>query len=305
MNMNKHKSIDPHAFWSAFGHQKELAKQNHTAACRAVDELRVETEKRVGAPVRIRYLEAGELPGPTDAQMAWDYGRDHHLLCSWRKPENLRPPRLASLLLWTQLEAEARDAGKRRRLMLSEQQMHEIVSRFEPRFGSDFAAQLRHRLFTRQMTELVFGMFLASTRQMLVEERLHNRFPVLRPAQFVSLSTIFLNTEGADRKISGLPRLLDRTLGALIGLEALFHDHLFGGTTNFAACREGSNGFDLARRLWDHWQANSPTMGPGDQFAMLDDFARILDLSGHFLWVYAPPMGGAPNTPPGSAPEGN
>jgi len=46
--------------------------------------------------------------------------------------------------------------------------------------------------------------------------------------------------------------------------------------------------------FWDHWQANSPTIGPVDQVAMLEEFARILDLSGHFQWGPDPSMGGAP-----------
>jgi hypothetical protein len=121
---------------------------------------------------------------------------------------------------------------------------------------------------------------------------------VLRPAQFVSLSTTFLEAEQAGLNLKGLPRyprLLERAMNALTGLQALHYDHLFGGVTEFAACRQGSDGFDLARRLWDHWQANAPAMGPGDQFAMVDEFARILDLSGHFEWISDPSMGSTPD----------
>ena len=310
MNTNKQKPIDPHAFWSTFGYQKELVEQNHQAACQAVDELRVETQQRVRTPLRIRYLEDRELPGLGDAQFAWESGHDHHLLICQRDPENLRPHRLATVLLRTQLEVEAHDSGKGRIMSLSTRQMRDLVSQFEPlptRLRSDTEAQAWFHNVACAKTMRAFTTFFSLPSQLLLQERLRNRFPVLWPAQFVSLSRIFLagtancDSDGFPRP----PRFLERAMNALTGLQALHFDHLLGGVTEFAASRQGSDGFDLARRLWDHWQAKAPAMGPWDQCAIVDEFARILDLSGHFLWVPDQGLGGPPNNPPGGTPQLN
>jgi hypothetical protein len=188
--------------------------------------------------------------------------------------------------------------------------MRDLVSQFEPlptRLRSDAGAQAWFQNVASEMTMLVFSSVFGLPIQMLVKERLRNRFPVLRPAQFVSLSTEFLEGTadcGCD-EFPRPPRLLERAMNAVVGLRALHYDHLFGGVTEFAASRQGSDGFDLARRLWDHWQAKAPAMGPWDQCAIVDEFARILDLSGHFQWAPEGLVGGPPNNPPGSSPELN
>jgi hypothetical protein len=72
---------------------------------------------------------------------------------------------------------------------------------------------------------------------------------------------------------------------ALAGLAALFFDHLSGGVTDFAAHYQHLDGFELSRKLWDHWCAKSPGMQPGDEFSVVDGFAEILGLRGTYEWV--------------------
>jgi hypothetical protein len=138
---------------------------------------------------------------------------------------------------------------------------------------------------------------------MLVETRLKQRFPELRPAQFLSLSEGFLANWQARRAVEAarlprMPRPLERAIVALCGLDGLFLDDLFGGVTNLAGCWQEVEGFDLSRKLWQHWQSKAPSMEPGDEYFILDDFAATLGLSGKFNWVQNPFVEGYTPDPP-------
>jgi hypothetical protein len=56
--------------------------------------------------------------------------------------------------------------------------------------------------------------------------------------------------------------------------------------------------FGLSQRLFQHWQARFPQLGPGDEYALVDEFGDMLGLRGWFGWrndpgthaVTAPPL---------------
>ena len=144
-------------------------------------------------------------------------------------------------------------------------------------------------------------MLLGSAPWMLVDARLRQRDAVLRPAQFVSCSTAFLDGSQAredSKEIRPTQRLRERVINAVDGLNGLYLDWLFGGVTDFAARCHDLDGFDLAQKLWQQSQSRFPAMLPGDQFALLDDFAGILGLSGRFEWVKVPFAAGSTPKPP-------
>jgi len=121
-------------------------------------------------------------------------------------------------------------------------------------------------------------LLLGSAPWMLVDARLRQRYPVLRPAQFVSRSTAFLDGSQAredSKEIRPTQRLRERVINAVDGLKGLYLDWLFGGVTDFAARCRDLDGFDLAQKLWLQWQSRFPAMQPGDEFALLDGYAGI------------------------------
>ena len=150
-------------------------------------------------------------------------------------------------------------------------------------------------------------MLLGSAPWMLVDARLRQRYPVLRPAQFLARCAAFLHDWQAREDCTEIPptqRLRERVLTALDGLNGLFLDWLFGGVTDFAARYHDLDGFDLSQKLWQHWQTRFPAMPPGDEFAMLDGFSEILGLAGRFGWNPGPSKGdGTPPASPDKAPR--
>ena len=275
--------------------QKELAQRGYQAAMRTVSELQAQTEKLTGCPIRISYRETRGILSGSGVTRATDYDPGNGVLqCQLEGPEYARPHLEASTLLRFQADWEAGRRGKRRGIVITPDQLNGLVSLFGLLPGP-LSPEVRGQLnaVAAQMALVPMYTLQGSAPNMLTEITLRQRFPELRPAQFMSLSEGFIENWQARQILKGrqrhrLPRLLDRTISALSWLEALFLDHLFGGVTDLAAvCRE-DEGFDLARKLWQHWQSKSGSMDVGDEFAILEDFADMLGLSGRFNWVASP-----------------
>jgi len=81
-----------------------------------------------------------------------------------------------------------------------------------------------------------------------------------------------------------IPPRLARICTGLQGLRSLFLDWLFDGVTDYAAHFSSLDGFDLSRRLWQHYQDRLPTLAPGDEFDVADEFAEIVGLAGRYEW---------------------
>jgi tetratricopeptide (TPR) repeat protein len=275
--------------------QRELAQQNHQAAARTVGELQAETEKLIGCPVRITFQQTRDHMSASGVSLAMAY--DHHdgvVQCQLEGPANDRLILMGGALLNIQAGWGAARAGKKRVPFLTHEQVSRLVSLFSPAPGHLSAKdRIQRAAIMPDMALLPFYGLMSSAPLMVVETRLKQRFPELRPAQFLSLPEGFLANWRAREAVKAtqlprMPRQLERVVVALCGLEGLFLDDLFGGVTALAGCWREADGFDLSRKLWQHWQSKAPSMEPGDEYVILEDFAEILRLSGKFDWVQAP-----------------
>ena len=88
---------------------------------------------------------------------------------------------------------------------------------------------------------------------------------------------------------------------ALNGAYALFLDDLFRGATTFARAYQRADSFAVSQRLFRHWQARCPQLGPGDEYALVDEFAEMVGLRGWYEWEPDP---GAHTVNPSSHKEG-
>ena len=287
---------------SLFACQRDLLEENHPAATQAAAELQAETEKLAGCPIRVTIEDDA---GGSGVQLAWEQGCDHHLVVCWREPEELQPYDLASGLLRIQTETEACRAGKSRFPTVRRQQIDDLLSLFDPQEAQRLAAEGGIWITLNPHPDDIalepLRMLLGSAPWMLVDARLRQRYPVLRPAQFLSRSTAFLDGSQAREDCTEIPptqKLRERVITAVDGLNGLYLDWLFGGVTDFAARYHDLDGFDLAQKLWQQWQSRFPAMQPGDEFALLDDFAGILGLSGRFGWVKVPFAAAGTQKPP-------
>lgn len=74
---------------------------------------------------------------------------------------------------------------------------------------------------------------------------------------------------------------------------ALFCDSLYENKTEYARAYESSNSFKTAQKLFALWQSAWRDFNPGDEYALVDEFARLLKLQDWYEW-----KPDAPETPP-------
>jgi hypothetical protein len=61
-------------------------------------------------------------------------------------------------------------------------------------------------------------------------------------------------------------------------------DALFQGATQYALAYRRAESFALSQRLFRLWVERSPQLGPGDECALVDDFADLVGLEGWYEW---------------------
>jgi hypothetical protein len=283
--------------------QDSLAEMQHEPARRTVEEFRVAVEKHSGCPIRV--VEEGSGDGPVaQVQLAWQHQRDHHLIrCQRSYPTKLMPYLLGHEIMPIRLGYDAHQAERCRYFSLSAANRQAALQAFENRlerlaregYPAVWLADCTGRLVAN-----LFGALFNFPLDLVVEQKLRTEMPTLAPSQFLALTTPLLKEEEQDEYdfISRLmPRRFLRALVALRGVQLLFVDSLCRGATDHAARFRHREGFNLARRLWQHWQIKSQALQPGDEYDLVDEFADIVGLRGNYTWLPDPHSNPKPPTP--------
>jgi tetratricopeptide (TPR) repeat protein len=270
--------------------QDDLMKQQHSEAFKAVENLRAGLEQLSGYPVRVT---EGEFRDKTSAtiQMAWKHGRDHHLI-TFRSslPEDLRTHQIAHELSHLQLEAEARKTGTNRFFVTTTATERSVLQRLDGDIRKlqrkGFPADASQGLVTSLIRGLA-GFLFNCPLDMLIETRLRERAPALSAAQFMALrmgAQEALETTIEPKIVEVTPKMILRAGTALNGAYALFLDNLFRGATTYALAYQRGESFSVSQRLFQHWQTRCPQLGPGDEYALVDEFADMVGLKGWYDW---------------------
>ena len=122
---------------------------------------------------------------------------------------------------------------------------------------------------------------------MVIEQRLHDRYDFLHPSQVASLHATQLENQQAltDETLREIvpPRIYQANI-AMNCAYALFTDALFNGATAYATPYRKSRLSATGRKLFHVWQKSIPKFEPGDEYDLVDQFARILKLEEWYEW---------------------
>lgn len=268
----------------------DLAVEHHDEALQAIEDMKRALADETGFEIRV---EAAETPGMTAAfvQMAWKYGRDHHLIVHREDyPEPLLLHLIAHEMGHLRLEAAARAQG-RNQLFVSTaanretaiRSMAKDVARWQRQGFSDEAITE----LTQQLTDGIARQIFNTPIDMLIEAHLHRESPKLQASQFLSLAV--LAREAAQASMDSdirrqLPRHITYASAALNGATALFLDRLYAGATTYADVYRGLDSFPVSQQLLSILDDRSPSLAPGDEYELVDAWADVLGLQGWYGW---------------------
>jgi tetratricopeptide (TPR) repeat protein len=271
--------------------QKALAHKLESDSFKCVQTYKVELEALSGYPVREEEDDFRDKLGAR-IQMAWKHGRDHHVIITRRGYDPLLLCHLqAHELTHLHMEADARAAGKNL-FFATTPESRDAAFRA---VGSDLEKLKRagypEDTVTKMLLTMIGGLsgFLFNCPlDMLIESRLRRRFPVLRPAQFLSISALAeeaLKAATHPEVVKITPRRIMRANLALGGAYALFLEELFEGAALPAAPYRKMEGFDTSKRLFQHWKQRAPNLSAGDEYGLVDEFADMVGIRDWYTWM--------------------
>jgi hypothetical protein len=224
------------------------------------------------------------------AQMAWKHGRDEHRIRYRMKSEAVTPHLVAHEMEHIILEQQAREKGKNHFFATTAETRETAI-----RSVADHVQKLQRQGYPEQsITEVILKLTQGLCNQifncpidMVVENNLYSKYPEMRHSQYVSLYQMYQEalktfTSADIKKLT--PHSIFRASSSFNCAYALFIDHLYQGRTDYAAPYRSSEIFSTGKNLFDIWRKRMEGLQPGDEYDLVDEFARQLKLRSWYIW---------------------
>ncbi len=267
----------------------EISAREATSLLAAIVERKSELEAATGHTISIEEDNSLEYVSAT-AQMAWKHGRDEHRVRYRMRSPAVTPHLVAHELEHIVLEHEARSAGRNRMFVSTAKTRERAV-----RSIADHIVKLQRKGHPEDrigevMLQLINGLnsqILNCPSDMVVEHNLFRKYPELRHSQFVSLrqqheEALKGFTSEEIKRLT--PSSIFRASVTLNCAYALFIDHLLGGLTDYASAYRSFKHFQTAQNLFSLWKKRTESFRPGDEYELVDEFARQLKLRDWYEW---------------------
>lgn len=266
-----------------------VAQSNYDHYMQLIEAHRELVAAETGSP--IQFIPDDSLPiVKAVTQTVWKHGTDEHRIRYRPLGRAFVPYILAHELTHLRMENAARQIGRNRNFATTPETRERMI-----RSISDDVFKLRKLGYPEQdithvtlewvngMANQLFNMPL----DIVIEARLFEEMPELRPSQFSTLNGFA--TENAlaltDPKAKQLsPARIYRGNIALSGAYAMLMDALYPGRADFAAPYRKWEHFNLVKQLYNVWEDLRRDWEPGDEYDLVDEFARILKFQDAYEW---------------------
>ena len=255
-----------------------------------IEDIKNELADISGYPVRIQ---SGGTPGGTVAviQMAWKHGRNYHLIIHKENiPDTVLIHLIAHELEHLRLECAARQAERNRYLVSTAANREKAIRSM----AKDVTRWQRQRFSEKSITDVTLRLSEGIVRQvqnapidLIIEAQLHRNFPILRASQFISLGVLaeqakesIINNKIQER----MPKHIMYASSALNGATALFLDKLWGGATCYTEPYRKLDSFSTSQELLSMLENCIKTLKPGDEYEIIDVWAKKLGLQNWYEW---------------------
>ena len=238
-------------------------------------------------------VQSGDTPGDTMAviQMAWRHGRNYHLIIH---KENIPDPILIHLIAHElehlRLECAARQIGRNRFLVSTATNREKTIRSM----AKDITRWQRQGFSEKSITDVTLQLSEGIVRQvqnapidLIIEAQLHCNFPILRASQFISLGVLAERAKESiiNHKIQErMPKHILYASSALNGATALFLDKLWGGATCYVEPYRKLDSFSTSQALLSILENRIKTLKPGDEYEIVDVWAKKLGLQDWYEW---------------------
>jgi tetratricopeptide (TPR) repeat protein len=256
----------------------QVAETDHEQLWRTVLAYRDEVASITGFPVEL--VEDNDLEDTTATSVpAWK-GADRHVVRYNSRGKPVIPHIVARELEAIRMGHEARQAGKACDLAYAGNNP-ERTKTIDDHVRRLASGDPQVRDFVTKATDTLMSRLLLTPVDVLVECRLWEHLPGIRPSHTVSL---YLHARQKRNPLEqaqvarALPETVKRAHETSAAAWAIFIDGMCAGRTAYAADYARSPGFPMARELAESWQQASMDFHPGDEYALARQFVQALRL---------------------------
>ena len=268
---------------------RELAKQESGELLEAILSRKNVIEIATGHPISIEEDNSLEYVSAV-AQMAWKHGRDEHRVRYRMRSEAMTPHLVAHELEHIIIENEARQIGRNKTFTSTATTRENAVRSIEEHVTKLHRQGYPETKISDIMLKLIHGLnnqVFNCPLDMVVERNIYNKYHELRHAQFASLHQMYLEAlqtyTNPEIKRLTPPRIF-RASVTLNCAYALFLDNLYQGLTDYASAYSSFENFSDGKNLFDIWKKRMGNFTPGDEYDVVDEYARLLKLLSWFEW---------------------
>ena len=252
---------------------RRIAQDSHTETMERLRQTLEDHAAQTGYPIDLEQDDTLSVAAST--KLAWVYGRPRHII-KYRATE---PAILTHLIAHEfehiQLAYEARQAGRGKVFASTD-----IVREYATDDSHGGKRRLQRKGFSdgliadfmNRLTSGLANQLLNAPLDMVIEQRLRNRYHFIRPSQVVSLHATQLENLQAwtDKSLRDTvpPRIYQGNI-AMNCAYALFTDSLLNGATAYAAAYRESRLFSIGYRLFQAWTKSMPDFKPGVHYRTL------------------------------------
>lgn len=251
-----------------------LAEQSGAEMMAQLEEDMERWGEETGTPVELQ--EDRSLDTLATIQLAWVYGRGRHIIKHQPAPPELLAHRVAHQFELIRLNHRAREAG-RAKVFASTQEQQEyamrVVRHDADRLRKQGITGARAEAYLKRILDGLLSQLYSAPLELIAEYRLYHRYPFLHPSQFLSLRLIHEQNARAveDESIRAMsPRIIWEANVAM--------------SCAYAEPYRQSSVYSTGGRLFELWRSRLPTFGPGDEYDLVDEFARALKLERWYEW---------------------
>ena len=268
----------------------ELAEKKCKEMWKVIEDIKSKLAVLSGYPIRVY---SGETPSGTIAviQMAWKHKRDYHLIIHKRNiPDPILIHLIAHELEHLRLECAAKQAGRNRYLVSTAANQKRAIRSM----AKDITRWQRQGFSEKSITDVKLQLSEGIVRQvqnapidLIIEAQLYRNLPILRESQFISLGVLAEQAKETiiNHKIQErMPEHIMYASSALNGATALFLDKLWRGATRYAEPYRKLDSFSTAQELLSMLENLIKTLKPGDEYEIVDLWAKKLGLQDWYEW---------------------
>jgi Tfp pilus assembly protein PilF len=270
-----------------------IARDSYDRMMAFLVERKQALERETGYPIQI--IEDSSVKQVwAITEVAWAHHRSEHRIRYRLKSREVTPHLIAHELEHLALEEASRRAGRHRFFATSPRTMENATRSLDDYLNKRRAQGYPKEDLMKVTSQLIQGLanqLLNMPLDMILESRLYQNDVPLRPSQFVSLYEMSEENVQAltNQEIKRLspPRIYKANITMNCAF-ALFLDSLYGPRTEYAAPYRPSDIFGTGKQLFEAWQKTVESFQPGDEYALVDEFARVLKLQDWFEWTTDP-----------------